>query len=534
MSKKYIFVTGGVVSSLGKGIAASSIAALLQARGVRISMLKIDPYINVDPGTMSPFQHGEVYVTDDGAETDLDLGHYERFTSQSYTKDNNITTGQVYSEVIKRERHGDYLGKTVQVVPHITNEIKNRIRIAAKGNIDVLIVELGGTAGDIEGLPYLEAIRQMKKDEGAENVLYIHLTYVPFIKAAGEIKTKPTQHSVSTLLSIGIQPDILLCRTEKKISKGEREKISLFCNVDEEAVIQAIDVPTIYEVPIVFHDQELDGLIIRKLKLKAKAGSLAKWYNIIKRVKNPAKRVKIAVVGKYIDVQDAYKSIKEALQHGGIANNCGIDFIWVDSEELEKEQNVRSILKDARGILVPGGFGVRGIEGKIRAIKFARENRVPFLGICLGMQASVIEFARNVLKMKNANSTEFDRETRFPVISLLEEQRNIKDMGGSMRLGACPCRIKEGSKAAAAYRENVIFERHRHRYEFNNCYREEFERKGLTATGLSPDGSLVEAVENTKHPWFVAVQFHPELKSRPMSCHPLFREFVRAAAGKHP
>jgi len=534
METKFIFVTGGVVSSLGKGIASSSIGALLEARGLKITMQKLDPYINVDPGTMSPFQHGEVYVTEDGAETDLDLGHYERYTSAKLTALNNITTGKIYSSIIEKERRGDYLGKTVQVVPHVTNEIKSRIRSVAKGrDVDVAIIEVGGTVGDIEGLPFLESIRQMQKDLGRQNVLYIHLTLIPYIRAAGEIKTKPTQHSVSTLRSIGIQPDILLCRTEQKISKSEREKISLFCNVEERAVIQALDVPSVYEVPKMFHNQALDDIIVEKLGLKAKKANLSKWDNIVKKIKNPTHEVNIAVVGKYIDVQDAYKSIREAIIHGGIANNCKVNIKWIDSEkEIEpakKKGGLGKILGGMNGILIPGGFGVRGIEGKVEAIKYAREKKIPFFGICLGMQSATIEFARNMLGMKTANSTEFDQDTCYPVISMLEEQKNIKNMGGSMRLGAYPCKVKEGTKAFEAYREKVIFERHRHRYEFNNQYRDKFEEKGFMISGLSPDGVLVEMIEYVKHPWFVAVQFHPEFKSKPTEAHPLFREFVKAA-----
>ncbi len=530
MGKKYIFVTGGVVSSLGKGIAASSVGTLLEARGIRVTMQKFDPYINVDPGTMSPFQHGEVYVTEDGAETDLDLGHYERFTSSKLTALNNVTTGKVYGEVIRKERKGEYLGKTVQVVPHITNEIKSHMKaVNADTNVDVTIIELGGTVGDIEGLPFLEAIRQMKTDVGAENVLYMHLTLIPYIKAAGEIKTKPTQHSVSTLLSLGIQPDILLCRTEQRISKGEKDKISLFCNVAPEAVIEAIDVPTIYEVPKVFKEQGLDDLIVKKLKLKAKKSDMSKWNAIVKRIKKPKTRVKIAVVGKYIEVQDAYKSIKEAILHGGIANNAGVDIQWVDSESLEKGVKPAVLFKGVSGILVPGGFGMRGIEGKIKAIQYAREKKIPFFGICLGMQSAVIEFARNVLKYKAANSAEFEKDTPYPVIALLEEQKNVKNMGGTMRLGAYPCSLKAGTKAIKAYGERVIFERHRHRYEFNNIYRAEFEKKGFVFSGLSPNGVLVEMIEIPKHPWFVACQFHPEFKSRPRTAHPLFRDFIKAS-----
>jgi CTP synthase len=532
MDKKYIFVTGGVVSSLGKGIAASSIGAILEGRGLKIAMQKFDPYINVDPGTMSPFQHGEVYVTEDGAETDLDLGHYERFTNSELTQLNNVTTGQIYSSIIEKERKGDYLGKTVQVVPHVTNEIKNRIKLLAKnGNVDIVIVEIGGTVGDIESLPFLEAIRQMPQDVGRENVLYVHLTLIPYIKAAGEIKTKPTQHSVATLRSIGIQPDILVCRTEKKISKGERDKIALFCSVEDRAVIQALDVPSIYEVPSMFSSQGVEDIIIEKMRIKTKVKKtdLKKWDNIVRKIKYPKNTVRISVVGKYVEVADAYKSIKEAVIHGGIANNSKIDFNWVDSEQLEAQGAAEKILAGSNGVLVPGGFGVRGIEGKIKAIRYARERKIPFLGICLGMQSAVIEFARNVAHLKGANSTEFNKETAYPVISMLEEQKNIKEMGGTMRLGACPCKIKEETKAAAAYREKVIFERHRHRYEFNGAYREMFEKKGMLVSGVSPNGELVEMIELENHPWFVAVQFHPEFKSKPTAPHPLFSDFIAAA-----
>jgi CTP synthase len=535
--KKYIFVTGGVVSSLGKGIAASSIGALLEARGVRITMQKYDPYLNVDPGTMSPFQHGEVYVTEDGAETDLDLGHYERFTNAVLTKENNVTTGKIYSTIIDRERRGDYLGKTVQVIPHVTNEIKDRLKAVTKGrDVDVAIIEIGGTVGDIESLPFLEAIRQMQKDLGRDNVLYVHLTLIPYIKAAGEIKTKPTQHSVATLRSIGIQPDVLLCRTEMKISKSERDKIALFCNVDDNAVIQALDVPSIYEVPRMFHHQGLDDLIVDKLKLKAKKINLKTWDSIVRKIKFPSDEVTIAVVGKYVEVQDAYKSIKEAILHGGIGNNAKVNIKWVDSEKdiepLIKKNQVGKILGGVSGVLVPGGFGTRGIEGKIASIKYAREKKIPFFGICLGMQVSVIEFARDVLGMKGANSTEFDEKTRYPVISKLEEQKHIEYMGASMRLGAYPCKVKPATKSHSAYREKFIFERHRHRYEFNSLYRDKFEDKGFMITGTSPDGFLVEMIEYTKHPWFIAVQFHPEFKSKASSPHPLFRDFIKASLKK--
>lgn len=536
-SKKYIFVTGGVVSSLGKGIAASSIAALLEARGVKITMQKYDPYLNVDPGTMSPFQHGEVYVTEDGAETDLDLGHYERFTNAVLTKENNVTTGKIYSVIIDRERRGDYLGKTVQVIPHVTNEIKDRLKSLLKGtDIEVAIIEIGGTVGDIESQPFLEAIRQMQQDLGRDNVLYVHLTLIPYIKAAGEIKTKPTQHSVAQLRSIGIQPDVLLCRTEMKISKVERDKIALFCNVDYDAVIQALDMPSIYEVPRMFHQQGLDDLIVKKLGLKAKKINMKTWDNIVRKIKFPTSEVNIAVVGKYVEVQDAYKSIKEAILHGGIGNNVKVNIKWIDSEKdiepLMRTKQVGKLFAGIHGVLVPGGFGTRGIEGKIAAIQYAREKKIPFLGICLGMQVSVIEFARHVLGMKSANSTEFESKTRYPVISKLEEQKHIEYMGASMRLGAYPCKVKPATKSYAAYKEKFIFERHRHRYEFNSLYRDKFEENGFIITGTSPDGFLVEMIEYIKHPWFIAVQFHPEFKSKARAPHPLFREFIKASLNK--
>jgi CTP synthase len=535
--KKYIFVTGGVVSSLGKGIAASSIAALLEARGIKITMQKFDPYLNVDPGTMSPFQHGEVYVTEDGAETDLDLGHYERFTNAKLSRDNNVTTGKIYQTIIDKERKGAYLGKTVQVIPHVTNEIKERMKLVTKSkDVEVVVIEIGGTVGDIESQPFLEAIRQMQMDVGRNNVLYVHLTLVPYIKVAGEIKTKPTQHSVANLRSIGIQPDILLCRTEVKIPKNERDKIALFCNVPFEAVIQALDVPTIYEVPKMYHNQGLDDLIVKKLGLKAKKADIKVWDQIVKKILYPKNSVTIGVVGKYLEVQDAYKSIKEAILHGGIANNSRINFKWIDSEKdcepLIRKKAIGKLLADCDGVLVPGGFGDRGIEGKIAAIQYAREKKIPFFGICLGMQMASVEFARNVLGMKGANSTEFDEKTQYPIISKLEEQKHIDYLGATMRLGAYPCKVKEGTKAYAAYKEKFIFERHRHRYEFNGLYRDKFEEKGFKITGTSPDGFLVEMIEIVKHPWFVAVQFHPEFKSTPRCPHPLFRDFVKAALAK--
>ena len=527
---KYIFITGGVVSSLGKGIASASIGNLLESKGLKITIQKCDPYINVDAGTMNPFQHGEVYVTDDGAETDLDLGHYERFTNAPMTKENNITTGQIYHSVITKERRGDYLGATVQVVPHITNEIIAHIKKVSVGkDIDIVICEIGGTVGDIESLPFLEAIRQFKQHLGRGNVINIHLTLVPYIKAAQEVKTKPTQHSVGKLREIGLQPEILICRTEKPLPKKIKEKIGLFCNVDEDAVIDAPDVKDIYEVPLLFQQRGLGKIILRLLELKYKEGNLSEWENkVVKKSLHPSAKVSIGVVGKYMELNDAYKSIYEALRHGGIANDAKVDIKKIDSEEIE-EKGADKFLKDADGILVPGGFGTRGIEGKNKAINFARKNNVPFFGICLGMQCSVIEFARSVCGLKNANSTEFDKLTPYPVISLLEEQKRVKDMGGTMRLGSCPCKLKKGTRAYEAYGKEKIFERHRHRYEFDAHYKRSMEKEGLIVSGMSPDLRLVEIVEIADHPWFVACQFHPEFKSKPNNCHPLFKDFVHAA-----
>lgn len=527
---KFIFVTGGVVSSLGKGIACASIGKMLESRGLTTTTIKCDPYLNVDPGTMNPFQHGEVYVTDDGAETDLDLGHYERFTNGKFGKDSNITTGKVYYSVITKERKGEYLGKTVQIIPHITDEIKNSIKKVAKDrDVDITIVEIGGTVGDIESLPFLEAIRQMRWELGSGYCVNIHLTLLPFIKSAGEHKTKPTQHSVGRLREIGITPDILLCRTEKSITKEQKEKIALFCSVDREAVIEAIDVKSIYEVPLCFHKQGLDDLILRKLNLSKPEGDLNKWEDsVIKRLRNPKGEVKISVVGKYIMLPDAYKSIYESLVHGGIANNTRVVINKVDSEDIEKDGAAKH-LKDSDGILIPGGFGNRGIEGKIAAVKYARENKIPFFGICLGMQVATIEFARNLCKMKGANSTEFDKATQFPVIDLLEEQKKVKNMGATMRLGAYACRVLKGTKSAKAYKKENISERHRHRYEFNNAFRKAFEKQGIIFAGVHTDKNLVEIVELKGHPWFVACQFHPEFKSKPDKAHPLFQDFINAA-----
>jgi len=527
---KFIFVTGGVVSSLGKGIAAASIGKLLETRGLKTTIIKCDPYINVDPGTMNPFQHGEVYVTDDGAETDLDLGHYERFTRAQVGSDNNITTGKIYFSVITKERRGDYLGKTVQIIPHITDEIKAMIRkVSHDRDVDVTIVEIGGTVGDIESLPFLEAIRQMRWELGPGYALNIHVTLLPFIRSAGEQKTKPTQHSVGRLREIGINADILLCRTEKVMNKEQRSKIALFCNVDKEAVIDAVDVKHIYEVPLTFKKQGLDDLILKRLNLKREDKDLKQWQDVvIQRLKHPAHEVKIAVVGKYILLPDAYKSIYEALVHGGIANNARVIIHKVDSEDQEKSKTLKT-LADVNGILIPGGFGDRGIEGKIKAAQFAREKNIPFFGICLGMQVATIEFARHVCGLKNAHSTEFNKETPHPVISLLEEQKKIKNMGATMRLGAYPCKLLKGSKSFQAYKRENISERHRHRYEFNNRYRKQFEKQGLSFVGIFPKKDLVEIIELKDHPWYVACQFHPEFKSKPDRAHPLFQHFVKAA-----
>jgi CTP synthase len=528
---KFIFVTGGVLSSLGKGLAAASIAALMECRGLRVTNQKLDPYINVDPGTMSPFQHGEVFVTDDGAETDLDLGHYERFTSTRMGKCNNLTTGQVYFSVISKERRGDYLGKTVQVIPHITDEIKNFIKSCAAG-FDVAIVEIGGTVGDIESLPFLEAIRQFRNEVGRENAIFIHLTWVPFIKTAGEVKTKPTQHSVKALREIGIQPDILLCRTEDFLSEDIKAKIALFCNVEVAAVFTAKDVGCIYEVPIVFHQEGLDEKIVTLLNIWTGRPHLDEWENVVNRTKHPSHEVRIAVVGKYVNLTDSYKSLNEALAHGGIANTCRVNLHFVDSETIEKK-GVGHLLDDADGILVPGGFGERGIEGKIKAIKVAREKQIPYFGICLGMQLAVVEYARHVCNLKKANSSEFDEKTRYPVIDLLPEQKAVKEKGASMRLGAYDCVLADSSFALDAYGDKEISERHRHRYEFNNEFKKILTGKGLRITGTSPDGRLAEIIEIEDHPWFLGCQFHPEFKSRPTKPHPLFDRFIRASLMYH-
>ena len=527
---KYIFITGGVVSSLGKGIASASIGRLLEAKGLKVTIQKLDPYINVDPGTMSPYQHGEVYVTEDGAETDLDLGHYERFTSIAAGKANNVTTGQIYHEVISKERRGDFLGATVQVVPHITDAIKERIREVSRGKrFDVVISEIGGTVGDIESLPFVEAVRQFRHEVGRENSLFVHLTLVPFIRAAQELKTKPTQHSVNTLREIGIQPDILICRTEKKIAKTLKSKIGLFCNVDENAVIEARDVPSIYEVPLMFKEQKLDEVLCRYLRIEYKAGSLHAWKKeVVEKALRPKHSVRVAVVGKYIDLQDAYKSIYESLKHGGIANDTEVVIKRVNSEKISKK-NCEKHFKGVSGILIPGGFGMRGIEGKLEAVQYAREQKIPFFGICLGMQCAAIEFARNVLGWKGANSSEFNKKTQYPVITLMDEQLKVVDAGGTMRLGALPCHIKKETNTYKAYKSDEVMERHRHRYEFNNEYRDDFQKNGLKISGYSPGGRLVEILELEDHPWFIASQFHPEFKSKPDKAHPLFRDFVRKA-----
>jgi len=525
---KFIFVTGGVVSSLGKGIASASIGCLLQSRGLKVTLQKIDPYINVDAGTMSPFQHGEVYVTQDGAETDLDLGHYERYTRATLSALNNLTTGKIYGNVIAKERRGDFLGKTVQVVPHITDEIKERIlQVQRESQADVSIVEIGGTIGDIEGLPFQEAIRQLRLDLGRERTVFVHLTLVPFLSTAGEAKTKPTQHSVGELRRIGIQPDFLLCRTENQLDRDVIAKIALFCSVPEDCVIQARNVPTVYEVPLMFREQGLDEKLVRMLRLPARSQDIKEWTRMVGRIKRPAREVTLAVVGKYIHLQDAYKSISEAFIHAGAFHNARVNVNWIDAERIPREG--AHLLEGMHGVLVPGGFGDRGIEGKIMAIRHAREARIPFFGICLGMQCAVIEFGRDVLGLKRAHSTEFDPKTPHPVIDLMLAQKGVKDLGGTMRLGSYPCRISKPSAAHRAYGREVIFERHRHRYEFNNSYRERYSKAGMKFSGLSPDGKLVEIVELPGHPWFVAGQFHPEFQSRPMEPQPLFREFVQAA-----
>lgn len=535
---KYIFVTGGVVSSLGKGITAASLGRLLKSRGYSVTIQKFDPYINVDPGTMSPYQHGEVFVTDDGAETDLDLGHYERFIDINLSKNSNITSGRIFLNVLNKERHGDYLGSTVQIIPHITNEIKEHIfNLSRADNADIVITEIGGTVGDIESLPFLEAIRQVKKDIGKDNVLYIHVTLVPYISAAGELKTKPTQHSVKELRSIGITPDILVCRAEKPISKELREKLALFCDVDANAVIQNQTVDSIYEVPLMLEEQDFDDIVLEKLKLEKRPKDMNAWREMVAKIKTKhEKSVKIAVVGKYIELQDAYISVVEALKHAAIANSTELDLKWIDSEKLEdKNINLEKTFADIDGIIVPGGFGDRGVEGKILASAYAREHKIPYYGLCLGMQIAVMDFARNVAGLQDAHSTEFRPDTKYPVIDLMSTQVDVADKGGTMRLGQYPCKLDKDSISYHAYgQQDLIFERHRHRYEFNNAFRNLLTDKGLVLAGTSPDDQLVEIIElpQSVHPWFVAVQFHPELKSRPTNPHPLFREFVRASLEK--
>lgn len=529
MTTKFIFVTGGVVSSLGKGITAASLGRLLKSRGIKVGVLKCDPYINVDPGTMSPYQHGEVFVTEDGAETDLDLGHYERFIDINVNRLCNITTGQIYGSVISKERKGDYLGGTVQVIPHITNEIKESIhRVARHNGTDVVIVEIGGTVGDIESLPFLEAIRQLKSDVGKDNVMYIHVTLVPFLKAAGEAKTKPTQHSVKELRSIGIQPDAIVCRSERPLSKDMEEKLALFCDIDKEAVIQAVDAESIYEVPLMLESEGLDDIVIERLGLKCGQAQLDDWTDIVGKIGNPRGCIRVALVGKYVELPDAYMSVSEALRHAGIAHNVAIKIDMIYSGDLDNGGAALEILKNADCILVPGGFGDRGIEGKINAVTYARENNIPFLGICLGMQLAVVDFARHQAGL-DANSSEFCPNIAHPVIDLLPEQKDIANLGGTMRLGSYKCVLKEGTKAGIAYNEHEIAERHRHRFEFNNDYRSILEGQGLIISGLSPDGRLVEIIELVDHPWFVGCQFHPEFKSRPNRAHPLFRDFIGAA-----
>lgn len=529
---KYIFVTGGVVSSLGKGIAAASLGRLLVERGFRVTMMKLDPYLNVDPGTMSPFQHGEVFVTDDGAETDLDLGHYERFLDRPLSQANNITTGRIYLNVITKERRGEYLGSTVQVIPHITDEIKGAVKRIAPGN-DVVLVEVGGTVGDIESLPFLEAIRQFRREVGKENALFVHLTLVPYIAAAGEVKTKPTQHSVRELMEIGIQPDFLICRSEKPLQDDVKRKIALFCNVDFGAVIESPDVPTIYEIPLSFEQQGFAERVMERLRLTAPTPDLTNWRTMVQHITQPHTRVKICVVGKYTDYIDSYKSVQEALIHGGIANDVGVDLAWTSSDLFTSPERAREILSNYHGLLVPGGFGVRGVGGMVEAIRAARELSIPFFGICLGMQVAIIEFARNVLGLDDSHSSEFAPECSDPVISLMDSQRDVTDMGGTMRLGAYPCRLQRGSKAAEVYGQPEVSERHRHRYEVSNRYRDTLIEHGMRLSGLSPDDSLVEMVELPSHPYFIGCQFHPELQSRPLRPHPLFAGFVAAAERFH-
>jgi CTP synthase len=526
---KFIFVTGGVVSSLGKGITAASLGRLLKNRNLKVTIQKFDPYINVDPGTMSPYQHGEVFVTDDGAETDLDLGHYERFIDINLSKNSNVTTGKIYSAVINKERRGDYLGATVQVIPHITNEIKNRVfRAARETHPDVVITEIGGTVGDIESLPFLEAIRQIKNDVGRDHVLYIHCTLIPKLSASGELKTKPTQHSVKELRGIGIQPNVIVCRTEHPLSEDLKRKVALFCDIDPEAVIELRDVETLYEVPLLLQREGLDRIVVNHLNLGNGEADMSEWQALVNKVKSLSRKTTVAIVGKYVSLPDAYMSVVESLKHAGFANDTDVQIHWVNSEDVTDE-NADEWLRDVDGILVPGGFGDRGIEGKIAAIRYARERRITFFGICLGMQMTCVEGARNLLGLEGAHSTEFDAETPHPIIDLLPEQKDIEDLGGTMRLGLFPCKLLPGSRAQRAYGNGLVYERHRHRYEFNNEYREQLERVGYRFSGTSPDGRLMEIVEREDHPWFVATQFHPEFRSRPNRPHPLFRDFVAAA-----
>ncbi len=528
---KYVFVTGGVVSSLGKGITAASLGRLLKTRGIKVTIQKFDPYINIDPGTMSPYQHGEVFVTEDGAETDLDLGHYERFIDINLSKGSNVTAGKIYWSVLNKERQGEYLGSTVQVIPHITNEIKQRIySVAEESDAEVVITEIGGTVGDIESLPFMEAIRQVKKEVGKNDVLYIHVTLVPYISAAGELKTKPTQHSVKELRSIGIQPDILVCRTEKEISPEMKDKLALFCDVDSDAVIQNRTASTIYQVPLMMQEEGLDKIVLEKFKMDYGPADMTEWTKMVDKINNPSQKVTIAMVGKYVELQDAYISVAESLHHAGISNDADVQIKWVNAEEIEAEDtHYEKIFAGCQGILVPGGFGDRGVEGKIRAIQYARENKIPFLGLCLGMQCAVIEYARNVCHLEGADSTEMNQDTPYPVIDLMSDQVDIEAKGGTMRLGSYPCKVRKDTKTYEAYGSELIHERHRHRLEFNNQYREQLVNAGLVIAGTLPDDSLVEIVEIKDHPWFVASQFHPELKSRPNNPHPLFRDFVAAS-----
>ena len=528
---KYIFVTGGVVSSLGKGITAASLGRLLKSRGLKVTIQKFDPYINFDPGTMSPYQHGEVFVTEDGGETDLDLGHYERFIDINLSKSSNVTAGKVYWSVINKERKGDYLGSTVQVIPHITNEIKERIyRVGKEDNADVVITEIGGTVGDIESLPFLEAIRQVKKEVGRNGALYLHVTLVPYISAAGELKTKPTQHSVKELRSIGIHPDVIVCRTEHEISQEMKEKLALFCDIDVNAVIQNKNAASIYQVPLMLEAEGLDRIVMEKLQLAEQEPDMAEWRQMVDRILHPSREVTIAIVGKYVALHDAYLSVSESLYHAGIASDAAIRIKWMDSEELEGETvDIKAHFAGVDGILVPGGFGDRGIEGKIRAARYARENKIPYFGLCLGMQTAVVEFARNVCGLTDAHSTEMNPATPHPVIDLMPEQVAVEDKGGTMRLGVYPCKVMENTLTYAAYQDEIVYERHRHRLEFNNAYREQLSAKGLVIGGTLPNGRLVEVVEIKDHPWFVGVQFHPEFKSRPTNPHPLFRDFIKAS-----